>query len=146
MSNGGAIATQFSPPSHYHPASKRSFRRSDDCRVAARRLDVEITDGCRSRKLVSAQFWWTSEPRRELKVATNSGVSGYILAAPGEMTGSYDAVVRMTNYILRELGEAMDAEVQHRKIEHEEPVALLPPRKSGPASFQRDELDDEIPF
>jgi hypothetical protein len=87
--------------------------------------------------------------RKRVRFVVVAQVVMAVLAAPGALVGSYDAVVRITNAIMREIGEAKVADDQQRKISFEEPVALLPPRKEKVerrASFSRGEMDDEIPF
>jgi hypothetical protein len=87
--------------------------------------------------------------RRRVRVAVIAGIVMAILSAPGDLAGSYDAVVKVTNSIMREIGKAKAADTEQRHISFDEPAALLPPRKpklDPPTSFQRDEMDDEIPF
>lgn len=89
--------------------------------------------------------------RKRLRFIIVAGIVMHILTAPGELNASYDAVVRLTNNIMREIGLAKEADNEQRRISHEEPVALLPPRPTVPktktaASFDRGEMDDEIPF
>jgi hypothetical protein len=81
--------------------------------------------------------------RRRIRVAVVAGIIMAILSAPGELVGSYDAVVRITNSILREIGQAKEADQEQRHISFEQPVALIPPRRT---SEKKDELDEEIPF
>lgn len=73
-----------------------------------------------------------------------------ILSAPGAMWASYDAVMHITAGIMRDVGEAKANEDENRHpIPPEPPAALQAPRapqlemKGG---FERDEMDDEIPF
>jgi hypothetical protein len=86
--------------------------------------------------------------RRRVRIAVVAGIVMTILAAPGDLVSSYDAVVRVTNSIMREIGQAKIADNEQRKISFDEPVALLPPRKEEPKAqeFAGDEMDDEIPF
>jgi hypothetical protein len=89
--------------------------------------------------------------RGRVRFVVVAGIVMAILAAPGELAGSYDAVVRITNNIMRELGEAKAQDDEQRKVSHDEPVALLPPRKLEAQKTRGkkdswDELDDEIPF
>jgi len=81
--------------------------------------------------------------RRRVRFAVVVGVIMTVLAAPGELVGSYDAVVRITNCIMRELGQAKTADDQQRKVSFDEPIGLLAPRQQ---KTKQDEMDDEIPF
>jgi hypothetical protein len=88
--------------------------------------------------------------RRRLRFIIVAGIVIHILTAPGELNASYDAVIRLTNSIMREIGLAKEADNEQRKISHDEPVALLPPRTEVPkpkdVSFDSSKMDDEIPF
>ena len=85
--------------------------------------------------------------RKRVRIVVVASIMMAILAAPGTLVGSYDAVVRITNAIMREIGEAKAADNEQRKISFELPAALSPPRpriehKKRPGG----DLDDEIPF
>jgi DNA-binding transcriptional regulator YbjK len=89
--------------------------------------------------------------RSRVRIAVVAGIVMHILSAPGDLTTSYDAVVRITNSIMREIGVAKEADNEQRKVSHTEPVALIePPRpevkKKEEGGFDRSEMDDEIPF
>jgi hypothetical protein len=79
--------------------------------------------------------------RSRIRLTVVAGIAMAILAAPGDLMGSYDAVVRITNTIMREIGQAKDADNEQRKISYDGPVALMPPRVEA-----ENDKDDEIPF
>jgi len=86
--------------------------------------------------------------RRRVRFVVVASVVMSILAAPGDLVGSYDAVIRLTNNILRAIGQAKAADDEQRQISAEQPIALLPPRSKQPKpkELDRSEIDDEIPF
>ena len=71
-----------------------------------------------------------------------------ILAIPGAVSQSVDIMAKITTNILRDIGEVKLAQDDEKRVPYGEPAALLPPRppQSRPARFQREEMDDEIPF
>ena len=83
--------------------------------------------------------------RRRVRLTVVWGVVMAILAAPGDLVGSYDAVVRITNSITRAIGQAKEADNEQRRISYDEPVALIAPRQPE-IEKHKDEMDDEIPF
>lgn len=103
-----------------------------------------------------------SDLERELikprvNMAVVAGIVAAVLAVTSDAGGAYDTISKVATFILREIGQAKEADDEQKKISYDAPVALLPPRspeggrqgrgrKTAPASFQRDELDDEIPF
>jgi len=86
--------------------------------------------------------------RPRVRIGIIAAIVMAILAAPGQMADSYDAIARLTNSIMREIGDAKAAHDEQRQISREKPVALLPPRRKiiEKRGFERAQLDDEIPF
>jgi hypothetical protein len=77
-----------------------------------------------------------------------AGILMGVLAATSDAGGAYDTISKVSSFILREIGIAKAADDEQRKVSYEPPVALLPLRRPEikKSSFQRDEMDDEIPF
>lgn len=86
--------------------------------------------------------------RSRIRFVVFAGALMAIAAAPGELNESFNAVLRITNLIMRELGEAKAADDEQRRISADPAVALLPPRKEQPKQIRLDrtDLDEEIPF
>jgi hypothetical protein len=75
--------------------------------------------------------------RKRVRFVVVASIIMTILSAPGELTSSYDAVLRITNHILRELGQAKAADDEQRHISSGAPFALVAPRKSAPSQLLR---------
>jgi len=95
------------------------------------------------------------KPRVNMTVV--AGIVAAVLAVTSDAGGAYDTISKVATFILREIGQAKEADDEQKKISYDAPIALLPPRspeaerqgrgrKTAPGSFQRDEMDDEIPF
>lgn len=101
--------------------------------------------------------------KRRLSLLAVTRLTIYVLSVPGNMWASADIANRLTTNILQTVGEAKAADDEKRALPpHEAPKALMPPRaartetartragrkttEEAPAAFQRDEMDDEIPF
>lgn len=96
-----------------------------------------------------------TKPRVNMTVV--AGIVAAVLAVTSDAGGAYDTISKVATFILREIGQAKEADDEQKKISYDPPVALLPlrspeaqrqgqGRKTAPDSFQRDEMDDEIPF
>ena len=107
-------------------------------------LRANVAEGKKQDLLMKLEELETEIGRHRVRIAVVAGVVMSILSAPGELAGSYDAIARLTNSIMREIGQARDADQEQRHISFEQPVALIPPRPAK--KEQQDELDDEIPF
>lgn len=85
--------------------------------------------------------------RKRVRLVVVANVTLAIMAAPGTMIASYDAVVRVTNLIMREFGEAKAADDEQYKISSEDAVVLLPPTEisMSEADFPQSS-EDESPF
>lgn len=87
--------------------------------------------------------------RRRIRLWAVARVVYEILALPGMASESYHAITQFTTAIMRDLGEAKIVENESRVVTYDQKLALTPPRPpkpEAPASFERNELDDEIPF
>ena len=85
--------------------------------------------------------------RRRVRLVVVATTVMAIISAPGDLGSSYDAIVRLANYIMREIGAAKAADEEQRKISFNEPLALSPPRAAKKEEeFESVSLDDEIPF
>jgi len=70
-----------------------------------------------------------------------------VLNAGATVTDHWDGIVRITNNIVRELAVAKEADNEQRHVSAIPPALLVAPRKvEPPPSFDRNEMDDEIPF
>jgi hypothetical protein len=85
--------------------------------------------------------------RRRVRLVVVATAVMAIVSAPGNFASSYDAVVRLTNAIMREIGTAKATDEEQRKISFPEPLALSPPRtEKREEKFERQLLDEELPF
>jgi hypothetical protein len=87
--------------------------------------------------------------RGRIRMNVVAGILMVVLATTSDAGGSYDTISKVATFIMREIGQAKEADDEQRKISADAPVALIAPRRpepKAPASFQLDEMDDEIPF
>jgi galactokinase len=93
--------------------------------------------------------------RGRIRYTVVVGIIMAVLATTSDLGGSYDTISKVASFIMREIGLAKEADDEQRKISYDPPAALMPPRspeaqrrgkESVPGGFQRDEMDDEIPF
>jgi hypothetical protein len=86
--------------------------------------------------------------KSRVKFVVVASVVFTILSVPGNLWASYEAVTKLSAMVMRDVGEAKTIENDNRHPIAQEPLApLQPPRPPQLRSlFQRDEMDDEIPF
>ncbi len=92
----------------------------------------------------------TELSRKRVRFLVVARVVIEILSVPGALYERYEVVQRLTTNIIREVGEAKAVEDEQKHIPTiEQHVVLAPPRPTKSTSkelFNRDEMDEEIPF
>ncbi|MEA2824853.1 MAG: hypothetical protein QOF03_1335 [Alphaproteobacteria bacterium] len=114
---------------------------------------ADITDAKRAALLDKLADFERELDKRRLSLWAVMTITFTILSVPGGVWSSVDIVSKLTSNILQTVGEAKATDDETRQlIPTQEPKALMPPRKpeeevvDKKRSFQRGDLDDEIPF
>ncbi len=88
-----------------------------------------------------------TRPRIRFGVAVHLFMT--IAVATANIAENSDKIAQLATSIVRVLGEAKEADNERRNISAVPPAQLIPPRKPKPESpphFERNEMDEEVPF
>lgn len=85
--------------------------------------------------------------KRRVNMLTVARVAFALWAVPGATWQSYDVANKLITNLMTHVAEAKEEEDQQKKLPTAQPPKALSPPRAAPASpFERDDLDDDIPF